>query len=246
MFVGVDEPAQLVVATVDVWVAPLDVDGRSLARLVAGLSQAERARAARFRFSRDARRFAAARGWLRHVLATELGTAPAEVPLSELPGKPRLLEGPCFNVSHAHELALVAVATGQVGVDVEHAGAGPAALHAADIACSPAEAAALRRLPPAERPDAFLWRWTAKEAYLKAKGLGLAVPPGHVEVATAPEGAAAAVRETGDAAPPRWWIRGIRPASGYIGGVAAEGRNWRVRLRPATLQAAPVPGGVGP
>ena len=234
---------------VDVWTAPLDVGPPTLELLVASLSAAERARAARFRFPDDARRFSAARGWLRHVLGAELDTSPARVPLTDGSGKPRLRgrPGPCCNLSHARELALIAVADREVGVDVEHADAGVRALEVATVAFTPTEAAALGRLAPADRADAFLCRWTAKEAYLKARGLGLALPPGLVEVGTAPGGAASPVRVTGAAEPSRWWVRQLRPAPGYVGAVAAEGPGWDVRLRPATeVLLDAVAGGVGP
>lgn len=230
----------------DVWVAPLDLAPGALGPLAASLSPAERARAGRYRFPRHARRFAAARGWLRHVLGAELGIAPAAVLLTEAPGKPRLVDGPglCFNVAHSSELALIALAAGEVGVDVEHAGTGPPGLETVALACTAAEAFALDRLAPGERADAFLCRWTAKEAYLKARGVGLAVPPDRVavgpagadRVAVGPArvGAAAPVRVTGERGPTRWWVRELRPAPGYVGAVAAEGSGWEVRLRPAT------------
>ncbi len=226
------QPAN-VAAVVEVWVAPLDVGPPALGWLIASLHPAERERAARYRSARDARRFSVARGWLRHVLGSELGTGPAAVPITGVPGKPRLEGGaePCFNLSHAGELALIAVAGGEVGVDVEHAASGSQVLDGVELACTSAEAAGLWRLPPEERSDAFLCRWTAKEAYLKATGEGLTVPPHRVEVGEARAGGGAWVGVVGDPGPNRWWVRQLRPAPGYVGAVAAEGRDWRVELR---------------
>ena len=231
---------------VHVWVAPLDVAPPALGSLVSTLSPAERARAARYRNPADARRFSAARGWLRHVLGAELHVAPGAVRLTPGPGKPRLAgrSRPCFNLSHGGELALVAVAGREVGVDAEPAGAGGSGLEAAGLVCTRSEAAALGRLPPEERADAFLRRWTAKEAYLKARGLGLRVPPHRVEVGGARPGAGAGapVRVIGDPGHARWWVRELRPAPGYVGAVAAEGPEWQVRLRStAELALAPTP-----
>lgn len=230
-------------ATVDVWVAPLDVPAPVLDRLAAVLSPVERRRADAYRSASDARRFSAGRGWLRHVLGAVLGLDPAAVPVSEGPGKPRLLgAGPHrFNVSHAGDLAVVAVASFEVGVDVEDARSGRRWSDLAPVACSPGEAAALAELPEGEQEEAFLAVWTAKEAYLKATGEGLAVPPERVVVGRPAPGVHTAVR-VGDGEP-RWWVRPLRPAEGYVGAVAAEGTRWGVRLRPTSvLDPRPLPG----
>lgn len=223
-------------ATVDVWVAPLDAPPPVLDRLSAVLSPAERRRAEAYRSGDDARRFSAARGWLRHVLAAVLGVEPAAVPLSEDAGKPRLLPSgspPRFNVSHAGELAVVAVASFEVGVDIEDARAGRRWSGVVPVTCAPREAAALAELPEDEREEAFLAVWTAKEAYLKATGEGLAVAPDRIVVGRpAPDGHTAVRVDDGE---PRWWVRPVRPADGYVGAVAAQGTHWGIRLRPTSV-----------
>ena len=197
------------------WVAPLQVPPAHRIVLLAALTPAERARADRYRFPADARRFSLARGWLRHVLAAELSVPAADVTFADAPGKPRLAPagGPCFNLSHAGELVVIALSDREVGVDVEHESSAPAALEAAAVACTPAEAAALDSLPAEARPAAALRLWTAKEAYLKATGEGLTVPPDQVEI------------------PVTWSVRELRPAAGYVGAVAAQGEDWEVVLR---------------
>jgi len=214
-------------------VAPLVVPPAVSASLLSSLTAAEHARAGRYRSPVDARRFAMARGWLRHVLGAGMGTPAAAVRFADDPGKPRL-EGrvePHFNLSHAAELALIAIAASEVGVDIEHTASGTHGLEAVGLACTPEELAVLDRLPPGDRAEAFLRLWTAKEAYLKARGVGLTVPPNRVEVGTAAPGAAAPVRVAGDSGPLRWWVREIRPAPAYIAAVAAEGPHWVVELR---------------
>ena len=200
--------------------APLVVPAEVLASLLATLTPGERLRADRYRLPHDGRRFAVARGWLRRVLGTATGTAARDLAITAGPGKPRLVDGgPCFNLAHAGDLALIAVAEREVGVDVEHLGSGPAGLDAVAVACTAAEVAVLRRLPPAVRPDAFLAIWTAKEAYLKARGVGLAEAPDCIEV-----------RTTGEAGSTGWWVRRIDPSPGYVGAVAAEGSDWVVEV----------------
>ena len=225
------EPENAGSATVDVWVAPLDVPAPLRGRLLASLSPAERRRADSFRDPEDGRRFFVAHGWLRHVLAAALGTPAGDVPLTEDPRKPRLAAtgGPCFNLSHAGELALVAVSDREVGVDVERLDRGVAP-EAVRLACTQSEAAALDRLPDHARAEAFLRLWTAKEAYLKGRGLGLTVSPDWVEVGM-PDEAMAPVRMLGEVGAAPWWVRELRPAPGYVGAVAAEGTDWRLALR---------------
>ena len=81
-------------------------------------------RAGRFRFERLQRHFVASRGFLRYVLGRYLAARPEALKFSyNSYGKPSL-DGERslqFNMSHSHEMALVAVTRdAAVGVDVEH------------------------------------------------------------------------------------------------------------------------------
>ena len=145
------------------------------------LSADERAAAARFRHPADALRFAAARAVLRREIGAALEVAPASLGFvrSER-GRPALAgDGPPpldFNLSHSGDHALVAwSAVRRVGVDVEArrpgwdwAALGPAVLGGADAALIAAEADA------DARATLFYDVWVAKEALLKAEGLGIA------------------------------------------------------------------------
>src|SRR5579863_2448554 len=90
--------------------ARLDVGASELERLTACLSAQERDRGARFHRSLDGRRFLAARGWLRHLLAGELGCSPADAPIVQgVGGKPRLMGCDLrFNASRSAGTALYA------------------------------------------------------------------------------------------------------------------------------------------
>lgn len=226
------DPTPAPPSPVVVWVAPLDPPPPVAERLTAWLDDAELARARLLPTSVHARRAAVSRGWLRAVLGHALGRDPASVRFTPGPGKPALAggDGPCFSSSRRGALALLATAPHPVGVDVERVGGDAPTLSMLELTCTPGEAAALAGRPPAERGDAFLALWTAKEAYLKALGTGLAVAPALVEIgaaATAPGGPVAMV---GDPGPPRWWVRPLAPAPGYVGAVAAEGSAWTVHL----------------
>src|SRR5690349_20633592 len=87
------------------------LDEPGLARLAGLLDASEAERAARFHFDVHRRRYVAAHGFLREVLARETGSA-ARALRFELGahGKPRLVEGALhFNLTHSADLALLAV-----------------------------------------------------------------------------------------------------------------------------------------
>jgi 4'-phosphopantetheinyl transferase len=147
----------------------------------AGVLDAQEARRAEsFVTARLRRRYVAGRTALRVVLGDALGLPPREVPLETGPlGKPRLAGEPSlwFNLAHCEGLGVIALTSaGAVGVDVESPARvrEPRALSARFFA--PAEAAVIARLPEAQAARAFVRCWTAKEAVLKAIGVGLTRP----------------------------------------------------------------------
>ena len=191
----------------------------------------ERARAARFHFERDRRHWTAARGAVRAVLAGYVGVPAASLTFRVGPhGKPALdgaaaRAGLAFNVSHSGGLALCAVTRARaVGVDVEAVRPEFATDKVARRFFAPGEVAALEALPPDERVEAFFACWTRKEAYIKARGSGIALGLDRFEVALAP-GRPAALLATRDepAAAARWQLFALAPGEGYAGALATDG-----------------------
>lgn len=166
-------------AGIEVHRLELDLGPGRLAGLSATLSPDELARAARFRFARDAERFVAGRGLLRAELAMRLDRAPETLRFGYGPaGKPFLSDHRelRFNLSGAGGLGLLAVADGiELGVDLELAESALSVVEIAEHFFSAAENEALRRTPLPDRPLACLRCWTRKEAYVKALGQGLQV-----------------------------------------------------------------------
>ncbi|KXZ48743.1 hypothetical protein GPECTOR_25g327 [Gonium pectorale] len=81
------------------------------------------------------------------------------------------------NLTHTHDLA--AAASVSVGLDVERldrAPRDPMALARRRLA--PDEVAQLEALSGEERARRFMWLWTLKEAYVKARGTGISAWPG--------------------------------------------------------------------
>jgi 4'-phosphopantetheinyl transferase len=166
-----------------IWWASLDVDQLLLERLRRLLSPAEIGRAGRFRVERAERRFIAARAALRMVLGRATGTDPAEIEFDfGEHGKPHLPGGPCFNASDSGDFIAVALATVEVGIDIENARTLRRSDRLAQRVCTPLELDSLRNIPKDERDHRLLRLWTCKEAALKAVGVGLPGGARNVEV----------------------------------------------------------------
>ena len=176
---------------VHLWSCSLRPSPAELERRRAVLSDAELARALRFRHEADSIAYVAAHGWLRLVLAAYAGLPPARLRFRETPlGKPSLepvgeMPPVAFNLSHSGDLAIVAVSAGMpIGIDIERIGSVPDAATGDYLAH--AEGAMLSTLPGPLRDEAFTRCWTRKEAYLKATGAGLNTPLTDFAVSLAP------------------------------------------------------------
>lgn len=156
----------------------------SLDRYRTLLNEDERAREARFHFDADRERFVIGRALTRVQLSRFLGGDPRSWPLvTNHYGRPELaapVPTPIgFNVSHTPGLVACAVtATPDVGVDVEYVKR-RLTHDVAERFFAPREVAALRTLSEDEQARAFFDYWTLKEAYIKARGMGLALPLAH-------------------------------------------------------------------
>lgn len=168
------------------------------------------------------RRSAAARA----VLLAELGVDEAQLESTD-DGKPVLTDGSRhFNVSHSHDLAAIALAGVEVGIDVE-------ALGGRRRRVLPGVLAETERERVLSAPDpvlAFLRAWTRKEALLKAIGCGLRVrlkdvaideDHDHLRVAALPP-------QLGDPAP---WAVADLALDGAVGAVAARADALAISLR---------------
>jgi 4'-phosphopantetheinyl transferase len=130
---------------------------------------------------------------LRSILGRYLNTDPRHLQFSRGPhGKPALAtergsDAVCFNLAHSHDVALCAVARGRdIGVDVERVRADVNVDLIAERFFSQREIAALGSLPPERKLTAFFTCWVRKEAYVKARGDGLAMDLDSFSVSLSP------------------------------------------------------------
>ena len=224
---------------VHVWRFPLNQPDAVVSAFRQILADDEQARADRFHFEVDRRHFIAARGCLRTLLSRYVKVPPEKIRFGYSDhGKPRLVCSSApeqlvhFNVTHSEGLALYALTrVGEVGVDLERIRPEFAGTDIARRFFSPAEVACLETLPREMWPAAFFNCWTRKEAFIKAKGVGLSLPLNEFDVTLAPTEPAAVLRtgwDEGEAA--LWSLRAIDASPGYAAAVALRAHDWRLTL----------------
>jgi 4'-phosphopantetheinyl transferase len=147
------------------------------------LTADERQKVLRYRFEEDRHTSLVTRALLRTVLSRYANVAPTDWRFVLNPyGRPEVSEPEIarslrFNLSHTEGLVACLVSRDrEVGVDVEDRTRRGELLDVADRFFSPLEVKALRALPPDEQMDRFFFYWTLKECYIKARGMGLAIP----------------------------------------------------------------------
>ena len=223
--------------TVHVWRTATEVPAFRVAPFDGLLAPDERARAGRFLYEEDRRRYTVARGVLRSLLARYLDVEPAAVEFRYgAHGKPSLAEPDGgrdvrFNLSHSYGWALHAFAIGrEVGVDVERVRPNTDIMGVARHSFSPAEVEALTSLSEGQRRVAFFNCWTRKEAFIKAHGEGIALGLSRFDVTLRPGEPAALLRFEGDPVEvSRWSMCVLDAGEGYKAALAVEGEGWYLK-----------------
>lgn len=147
------------------------------------MSPEERVQQQRFYFEKGRHEYLVTRALVRTVLSRYVAVDPSiwRFEKNEY-GKPaiaypREIPPLSFNLSHTTGLIACLVALGcDIGVDVEDMTRPGETVEIAEQFFSATEVAALRALPPSAQRSRFFEYWTLKEAYIKARGMGLALP----------------------------------------------------------------------
>jgi len=150
------------------------------------LTEDEREKRDRFRFEKDQHSCLVTRALVRTMLSRYENIAPKDWRfVTNDHGRPEIAEPEIarslkFNLSHTNGLiACIVAREREIGVDVEDRERSGKLLDIAHRFFSPTEVAALRKLPEKEQLDRFFLYWTLKESYIKARGMGLAIPLSH-------------------------------------------------------------------
>lgn len=223
---------------VHVWRAELDLATSEIEKLAQTLSPDEVERANRFYFERDKKYFIAGRGILRTILGEYLDLNPAEIEFSySARGKPSLAnthgdQTLYFNLSHSQGLALYGVSRDfNLGIDLEYIRPMSDIDNLARRFFCQREYTAIASLPDCEKQGAFFQAWTAKEAYLKATGDGLAGGLAEVEVSLIPGEVPGFLSISGNSQTAlSWSLYQIIPRPDYMAALAVAGQNWGLEL----------------
>ncbi len=160
------------------------------------LCPGEREQAARFTSDRHRRQYVFAHGLVRAALSR---FAPEVAPTAwrfersrygrPFISGPRSAERLHFSLSHTDGFVACAVSSRErLGIDVEAIDRPVSHLEIARTFFSAAEHADLISLPTAQQRDRFFDLWTLKEAYAKARGLGLQLPLDEFSIHVMPGG----------------------------------------------------------
>ena len=166
---------------IHIWRANLDLPSMMLKKLARILSEDEKTRANRFRFEQHRDRFIAARGILRQLLGNYLQIK-SDLVIFEYSsrGKPQIVsslnqDNLQFNISHSQDWALYGFNYQRIiGVDLEYIKDNIDYKQLAKRFFRTQELQLINSYPAREQKTIFFQLWTAKEAYLKATGDGLA------------------------------------------------------------------------
>lgn len=219
---------RLLLSEVHIWDFPTVISNSETATCRELLSEDENARAARFHFEKDARRFVVARACMRSILACYTQVAPRDLRFFySQHGKPGLenVKGDFrFNLSHSRDRAILGVTLGhEVGVDVEAIRATVEFDKLAERFFSSEERLRLLSLPAEKKAAAFFRCWTCKEAFLKAQSIGLSrsLDSFVVDFSSGAARLTATRPDPGEAE--RWSLFEFETAPGYAAAAAVEG-----------------------
>ncbi|MEE2659636.1 MAG: 4'-phosphopantetheinyl transferase superfamily protein [Candidatus Latescibacterota bacterium] len=215
-WVSASAPPRLTTGHIHLWRFRVDADVEDPAVLLQLLTKEEQAKAAGFGTRTLASQFVVNRASLRRLLSLYVHEVPTEICFDYGPhGKPALkVPDPKvgFNLTHSGPLSLLAIQRHpDIGVDVERTSRCVDYSRVARRFFAVDEFDYLHSLPEEQRHQAFFECWTRKEAYLKARGQGVAGGLDRFSVSFGPNRPSLLLRTADDTKPSGWVIQSLSP-----------------------------------
>lgn len=222
---------------IDIWRTALDLPQQQIDDYRSLLSADEVSRANRFKVDRKYREYIISRGLLRRVLGNTLNRDPATLVFAytehDQPVLASSRNGPpvCFNVSHSHELTLIALTLkNPIGIDVEYVRHNVEFKKLAKRFFSIQEARDLETYTDIGVPQAFFSCWTRKEAFVKALGDGIAFGLNEFSVSVSPFDDAVTLTTHWDRDEAKnWSLLNLPAGPEYIAALAVNGHDFEIR-----------------
>lgn len=205
---------------VHLWHCRFDANKQCMETFKRILSEDEKQKAGRFKFNIHRERSIISRGVLRTLLGRYLEKKPSELEFGYTAhAKPYLKnEGSLrFNVSHSGNRAVFGfVHGGEIGVDIEKVKSDFEVMDIAQNFFSSDEIRTLQALPEEQKVEGFYRCWTRKEAFIKAKGMGLSFPLTSFSVSLDADKAELLRTEWAAAEKKEWKLFTFIPAKNYL------------------------------
>ena len=221
---------------IHVWFALPDLatNPATLERYRAVLSTRETARCRRFHFPADSHRYLIAHALLRNTLSKYADLPPADWTFTQgTHGRPEISnpEVPAirFNLTHTKGLVgCVVTLENDCGIDAEVLSSRHDVNGVAQRMFSVEEARELQQLQGSVRLDYFFARWTLREAYVNALGIGISHPTQNLSFMIGKDDTIRVTfgPELGDNGE-HWQFRLLRPTPEHIAAIAVHKNNQR-------------------
>ena len=226
------------------WVTIDDYTPARGAELLTLLNVDERCRYDAFKVSSAQTQFLAARALLRTTLSRYRALKPKDWYFTlNAYGRPYIAnrqnaENLYFSVSHTDGMVACAVAHfDEFGIDIEGLDRQIDVPEMATNVLTPSEIKQLNDLPEDKRSETFILFWTLKEAYIKARSMGLTLPMTGVSFDLTGEKLRAQFSGAIIDDPKRWTFQHFRPTPRYgisISAAPPEGK-FKLQLHPASV-----------
>lgn len=222
---------------VHLWCISLTASSQTITEMTDIISQEERDQAERFHAQSSRVGFILGRGSLRMLLGAYFDINPSSIQFEySVAGKPLIINNSNdadiqFNYSQSENLGLIGITKDRcIGVDIEKIREDfdfkPIALRF----FTTYEFSNLFQLPEGEQRSGFFRLWTAKEAYLKAIGVGLSGSLSRFDFELPKSGNVDSYSFINKEYQTRWTIKWVFPYPGYNAAVAVPGEFTLVKL----------------